>query len=435
MVITRETQLSGKSEVVIEDTKVLIRDLVIDDRDLDEYLAAAQDQVQAIVEALRLGVRILRLAGTSGDVEMVKHEFDGMIATMGKNVENVLEEAEKGVSDRLTKFSTEQLQKSLDGHRKEINQELIKLFGPEQANSVQRQIDKMLEEQVKIYRRELTQVLEKTDDPESPFNKLRKSVSDEVKKAVDGVQGLRDEVMKIVGEAKGVAAEREKGTAKGRTYQEVVYEHVDRVAGIFGDTVRYTADQPGEKGKSKAGDVVVELNPQESSGIQLRIVFEAKNRRVGQDSILEELDEAKENRSAIAAIAVFSRDDYIHGLRTWRDYHGHRYICILNEEEPDTFALDYSYRCARIDALRSIEAEEVKLDLPAVKGVLKRIRGKLADFQQMQANLTGARGSLDKVSGLIEDHKKAIRDDLDEIDGLFQLGQQVSVESTGPEGE
>jgi len=172
----------------------------------------------------------------------------------------------------------------------------------------------------------------------------------------------------------------------------------------------------------------VELNPEGSSGIHLRIVFEVKNRRVTQESILEELDEAKENRSAVAAVAVFSRDDYVTGLRTWRDYHGHRYICVLNEDELTSFALDYSYRCARIDALRSIEAEEVRFDLTAVQGLLKRIKGRLADFQKMQANLTGAKGSLDKVSELIEQHKKVISEDLEEIDRLFQVGQEASVE-------
>lgn len=428
MVTTPETQVTGKPDVQVDDTKVLIKDLAIDDRDLAEYLAAAEDQVQAIVEALRLGVRILRLAGTSGDVEMVKRQFDGMITIMDRNVEKVLEEAEKGISQRLTKFSTEELQKSLDGHSKEINEELIKLFGPGQANSVQRQIDKVLETQAKLYRRELSQVLESTDDPENPFFKLRKEVRDKADEAVKEIRGLRDKVIEIVGGAKGAATEAEKGTAKGRSYQELVYEQVDRMAGVFGDTAKDVADQPGEKGRSKAGDIVVELNPEESSGIHLRIVFEAKNRRVTQEGILEELDEAKENRSAVAAVAVFSRDDYVPGLRTWRDYHGHRYICVLNEEELTSFALDYSYRCARVDALRSIEAEEVRFDLAAVKGLLKRIKGRLADFQKMQANLTGAKGSLDKVSELIEEHKRVIHEDLDEIDRLFLVGQEASVE-------
>ncbi len=428
MVSTHETHVGDKPDVRIEDGTVLIKELAIDDSDLAEYLASAEDQVQAVVEALRLGVRILRLAGTSGDVEMVRRQFEGMITAIGKNVDDLLEEAEEGVSERLDKFATERLQKSLDGHRKEINEEMKKLFGPEQTNSVQKQIDKMLEDQAKLYRRELVQVLEKTDDPDNPFNRLRKSVSDEVKKAVDGVQGLRDDVLKIVAEAKGAAVEAEKGTAKGRSYQELVYEQVDRMAAVFGDTAKDVGDQPGEKGRSKAGDIVVELNPEGSSGIHLRIVFEAKNRRVTQEGILEELDEAKENRSAVAAVAVFSRDDYVPGLRTWRDYHGHRYICVLNEEELTSFALDYSYRCARIDALRSIEAEEVRFDLTAVQGLLKRIKGRLADFQKMQANLTGAKGSLDKVSELIEQHKRVISEDLKEIDRLFQVGQEASVE-------
>lgn len=425
-----ETQVNGKSDVQVEDTRVLIKDLLIDDRDLAEYLSSVPDAAAAAIEALKLGARILRLAGTSGDVEMVKREFDAMITGISTNVEKVLAEARDAVGRRLTQFGTDELQTSLRNHRKELNEELVKLFGPESANSVQKQIDKMLDEQGKTYVDALAQLLEQTDDPDNPFYKLREELKGKAEEAVKEVRELRDKVIEIVGEARGAAAEAEKGTAKGRTYQQYVFEEIERIARIFGDTALFVANQPGEKGKD-TGDVVAELNPVETSGTQIRIVVEAKNQKnVSAPAILRELDEAKENRVALAALAVFSRpDDVPNGLRTWRDYAGHRYICVLREDEPDPFALEFSYRCARVDALRSIEAEEAKLDVSAVKDLLKRIRGKLTDFQQMQSNLTGAKGSLEKVSELIEAHRKAMREDLDEIDRLFLVGQQASVES------
>lgn len=425
MVRTDETQVAAGPIVKVEDGKVFVQDLVVDDRDVVEYLAALDDLAAAVVEALRVGVRVLRIAATSGDIEMVKRQFDAMTAAVQTNVDKLLQGAEDTLAERLTKFSSEDLKKSLDGHRDDVNKELVKLFGPESANSVQRQIDKLLEQQAKLYKQGLAAVLEQTDDPENPLAKLREELKGKAEEAVREIRGLRDKVLEIVGEAKGVAAEREKGTAKGRTYQELVFDEVDRIARIFGDSALFAANQQGEKGKT-TGDIVVEVNPQETSGTQLRIVVEAKDQKnISGPAILRELDEAKENRVAVAAVAVFSSPGDVPGtVRTWRDYAGHRYVCPFRQDEGDPFALEFTYRCARVDAVRSIQPEEAKLDVAGIKEVLKRVKGKLADFQQMQSNLTGARGSIDKVSELIEAHKKAMRDDLDEVDRLFRAAQQ-----------
>lgn len=418
--------------VRVEDGKVAIENLIVEDRDLAEYLSSVPDAAAAATEALKLGARVLRLAGTSGDVEMVKRQFDAMIASMGTNVEKVLEEAEKGVSDRLTKFTTEELQKSLDGHRKEVNEELIKLFGPESANSVQRQIDKVLEAQAKLYRQELAQVLERTDDPENPFFKLRKEVKDKADEAVRGIRELRDKVIEVVSEAKGAAAEAEKGTAKGRTYQELVFEHVSDIARHFGDTALYVADQPGLKGKSKSGDVVVEINAQETSNGALRMTFEAKDQAgISIPKLLQELEEAKENRAAASAVAAFSGAGIVPiGIGLWRDYPGRRFVCVLDKEAPEPVMLEFTYRCARFEALRAIAPVERRLDISAVKNVIESLRVRVGVLQQMKTKLTGASGAIEEVQRLIDEHRKGIRHDLDQFDELLAAGGERQEEES-----
>ena len=350
----RETDLEQK--VRVENSKVIIEKLVVDDSAVTEYVASVKDQVQAIVEALRVGTRVLRIAATSGDVEMVKREFETIVGRINTSVEEVLIEAKQAIEKRLTEFTNEELQKSLREHKSELQQELVKLFGPESAVSVQKQIDEMLQVQGRTYTQALAKVLEQTGDPENPFFKLRKELREEVEKGVKTIYDLRDKVMEVVGEAKGVAVERERGTAKGREYQDYVYEKVEHIARVFGDIAENVADQPGEKARSKAGDVVVTLNPRDTSNVDLRIVFEARNRSSTVPQILRDLDEAKENRIAVAAVAVFSSVDYVpSGLRSWRDYPGHRYICVLPEDEADPYPLELAYRWARFDALRSIE--------------------------------------------------------------------------------
>ena len=441
MVSTHDTHVGDKPDVQIEDGTVRIKELAIDDRDLAEYLATAEDQVQAVVEALRLGARILRLAGTSGDVEMVKRQFEGMITDLTGKVDKVLLEAKESLGRRLTQFGTDELQVSLRSHRKELSDELVRLFGPESANSVQKQIDKMLEEQGKTYAQALAHLLERTDDPSNPLYKLREELKAKAEEAVKEVRNLQTEVLKIVAEAKGVAVEAEKGTAKGRTYQELVFEHVSDIARHFGDTAINVADQPGLKGQSKAGDVVVEINPLESSNSSLNIVFEAKNQAgVSIPKLLRELEEAKENRGAASAVGVFSSAGIVPaGVGLWRDYPGRRFACVLDKEAPEAIMIEFTYRVARFEALRAIAPVERKLDIAAVRNVIQSVRTRVGQLQQMKTKLTGASGAIEEVQRLIDDHRKEIRHDLEQFDDLLAAGgeepEQPSTRDGQREGE
>jgi len=424
MVLSAKTNKEFESQIRIEGTRVIVEKLVVDDREVAEYIALSKDQAQAVVEALQLGARVLRIAGTSGDVEMVKHEFDAMIGMIGTNVEKVLTEAKDAVGKRLTEFSTDELQKSLRDHKDGLQAELAKLFGPDSANSIQKQIDKMLETQAKSYVQGLAQILERTDDAENPFSKLRKDLKDKADEAVKEVRSLRDKLLEIVSEAKGVATEREKGTAKGRTYQEYAFEEVERIARIFGDTAEYVADQAGEKGKSKAGDIVITLNPQNTGGVTVRVVFEAKNRKTTAPTMLSELDESKDNRVAVAAVAIFSSCEYVpSGIRSWRDYSGHRYVCVLEENATDPYQLEFSYRCARFDALQSIEPAKPQLDFAVIASQLKQVRGRLSELQQMRTKLNSAKDAIGDVQMLVEKHQEAMRSDLGELDRLLLMQQ------------
>ena len=422
MVTTTEAHTNGKSVIRHGDGRVIIEGLVIEDSDIEAYVAAAINKEDAVSEAISVGVRVLRLAATSGDAEMVKREFDKMIAAIDSNVEKVVSDAEEGVAETLNKFATDQLNKSLDDHREKVSKELTTLFGPDSTKSVQNQIDKMLEEQAKLYRRELAQILEKTDDPDNPFFKLRKELKDKADDTTKEFRELRDKILEAVGAEKGAAEESEKGTAKGRTYQELVYDEINRIASGFGDTAEYVADEAGEKGKQRSGDVMVEINPEESSGVGVRVVFEAKSGSLSQKEVLAEFEKAKENRSAASAVVVFSRPELAPGMLPWRNFQDHNYVISMNEDGSDRYALEFAYRCARVDAIHSLRSDDLSLDVPAIKSILDRVSAKLTDFQKMKTNLTGAKESIEKVSEIIDEHQKAVQEDLNELDLLFAAG-------------
>ena len=58
--------------------------------------------------------------------------------------------------------------------------------------------------------------------------------------------------------------------------------------------------------RSKKGDFVLALDPTLTRGLELRIVVEAKNRPMPRQRFMTELADARSNRSAAVALAVFT---------------------------------------------------------------------------------------------------------------------------------
>ena len=59
--------------------------------------------------------------------------------------------------------------------------------------------------------------------------------------------------------------------------------------------------------RSKKGDFVLTIDPARTGGADVRVVVEAKDRAMSGRAIRDELREAKENRAAAVAVAVFGR--------------------------------------------------------------------------------------------------------------------------------
>ena len=156
------------------------------------------------------------------------------------------------------------------------------------------------------------------------------------------LQGLRDEGQK----EEELAAERERGTAKGRSYEESVAEAVDRIAGVHGDTAEAVGDERGAGGKQ--GDVVVGIDG--CSGVDRgRIVFEAKDSQLSKPRFYDELDSSKGSarrglRGARGPRGATRCQRKLHALR---EYQGDKMIAVYDPEDGSTLELEFAYRVAR----------------------------------------------------------------------------------------
>src|SRR2546423_13380647 len=132
----------------------------------------------------------------------------------------------------------------------------------------------------------------------SPMHEFRKELA-------AGYKSLEGRLIAIEAAAAARATERARSAAKGGDFEDLVEALLGDLARGAGDLLDRTADEAGSTLRSKKGDFVLTVNPELAHGADLRIVIEAKDRKVSGREMREELREAKTNRSAAVAGGLF----------------------------------------------------------------------------------------------------------------------------------
>ena len=103
------------------------------------------------------------------------------------------------------------------------------------------------------------------------------------------------------------------------------------------------------------------------------IVFEAKHRKLGMRKIMEELDEALENRSATAAIAVFAEPTQSPTAVPFT-YFANKAIVVLEPDVPAVQILELAYMWARWEARKALALDGAAIDVHRVEAIMSDIR-------------------------------------------------------------
>ena len=148
---------------------------------------------------------------------------------------------------------------------------LARHFGAESSTAVQHQVRTAVSELLNESRERLYKQFSSADEsnPLASFQKLAvqaiRQSSDQqhahLREMNRRIGSLQLEIAKLQAErekALEVAAEHERSTAKGRPYEEAVFEAVDAIAGGAGDDCDAVGDLPGVGGRK--GDVVVAID-------------------------------------------------------------------------------------------------------------------------------------------------------------------------------
>jgi Uncharacterized protein conserved in bacteria (DUF2130) len=228
------------------------------------------------------------------------------------------------------------------------------------------------------------------------------------------LQALRLEKEKL----EEVEAEREKGTAKGRSFEEQVAEAIDAIALAQGDVAEAVGDVRGATGKT--GDIVVAIDAC-SGPPRGRIVFEAKDRRLSRPGALAELDKAMADRDADFAVLVVPTEEEVPSrLEALREYNGDKLVLAHDEA---ALALEVGYRLARARVL--MKRSDTEVDAAAVHDLVERALAAMEDVRRVKSQLSGAKTNIDRAYEVVEQMAARVRGHLAEVD-LLVLGEPVA---------
>jgi hypothetical protein len=386
---------------------------------------AGEDTVKPIEDAIEIGARVLEREQTGADAELVRAEL-----------QKASREVDAAFADRA-RAVTEELESQLDrvfgpdsGH---LARALERHFSDGSSEAVQNRVRDTVRDLMAQAREDLLRQFSSSDgrNPLADFKTASigaiRQMGDRQDAHLRGLlekmaclekelQGLRDERSKRL----ELAEERERGTAKGRSYEEAVWEAVDAIALAQGDDCDAVGTIKGAT--RRTGDVVVSIDGC-GGPARGRIVFEAKDSKLSKPEAVRQLDRARHERDArYAVLVVPSEEELPARTRQLREVNGDKLFAVYDPEEGSTLALEVAYTLARARVLAARGAGD-GLDAPALGESVERALARMEDVRAVKQQLTGATTSIDRAREILDAMAETVRGHLREIHRLLDSEQ------------
>jgi len=383
----------SRTSVEIDGATIVIDRLRVEDRALAAFVEgrAIGDRPALAERALRIGLHALQDAGTSLDVDFVRREFDVLLERSA----TVNERAAKELDSVLRANFGDQdgrLPRTLEnflGDRGKLNRFVSDLFDESRRDSAIGRLRTLLGSYFDGDASRLAQLLDPTRLG-SPMYQFRTEIA-------RSFELLNDRLTAIEAGYAGRNAERTRSSAKGTDFEDLLEDLLADVVRGSTDVVERTAVAAGDVIRSRKGDFLLTIDPQWAGGAELRVVIEAKNRACSWRELREELADAKRNRGAQMALAVFTTEHAPSGVAPFDVRYGH-VICVIDPDAPDGATLMAAVRLARLMALASFAADDTEIDAARLLAALSALRAELDAVRRMKVQLTSIRTAAAEVA-------------------------------------
>jgi hypothetical protein len=372
-----------RPSVDVDGDVIVIEQLRVQDRGLAAFVdsRAQAGRPELAERALRIGLHALQDAGTTLDVNFVRREFDALL----QRNESVNERAAKELDQVLrVNFGDRdgRLPRTLEqflGDRGQITRLVSELFDETKRDSAIGRLRTLLGTYFDGDASRLAQLLDPTRMG-APLYQFRSEMTAAFEK-------LNERLTAIEAASTARAAERAKSSAKGMDFEDLLEEMLGEAVRGTGDTIERCGVTTGDVIRSKKGDFLLTVDPQWCGGADLRVVIEAKNRGKSWREMRDELTEAKRNRGAAVALAVFTPEHAPSGVAPFDVRHGHVFA-VIDPQAPDTATLTAAVRLARLHALASVATRKAEVDPARITAALAALKTELEAVRALKTSLT-----------------------------------------------
>ena len=405
--------------------RLIVEHLIVDDATAVDLVRArtdaGQNPARVVADAIEIGARVLDRERAGASVEVLRQDLENA----SREVEQRLGQTSEAVVTELNK----QIEAAFGPESGHVTRVLARHVGSESSTAVQHQGRAAVAELLGESREKLFKQFSSADES-NPLAAFQRAAVGAIRQSSDQqhamlremsgrVGALQLEVQKLQAEkekAIEVAAEHDRSTAKGRPYEEAVFEAVDAIAAGQGDDCDAVGDLPGVGGRK--GDVLVAIDGCNGPA-RGRIVFEAKNSQVPKKRALAELDEAMAQRDAAYGVWVVPSDDQLPArTQALREVNGDKLFVVYDPEDGSRLALEVAYSLARARVLMA-RADSDGLDESALRAEVERALGAMEDVRRIKQQLTHAANGIEGARSVLEELDRRVRLHLEQIDALL----------------
>jgi hypothetical protein len=414
--------------------EVILNNFVISNSDVYDILFEKQDDQESLDQFIKTGLIIgcigLKQMGVVGNIDYIQKEFQKFILQTTsifdrldtKNTDSPFYKIENTIlkyfdeKDGKFKQMLEIYFSKDDGQIKQLIDQRFDLKNKESAFS-------KLVEEIKnnsdLEESSIADLLDpnKTDSPvkllkDEIFQQFKVIQDKDIKNLGDQITKLKDTEIKeirdhLIGEA-AITEEREKGTQKGRDFEQEIYNELERLANVYEDTVTFTGNTTGPFGKS--GDIIINVDGDHKK----RIVIECKDSTVNSaKTIKDDILNAMKNRDASFGIFLFSKNENMPKefcpIKITHDY-----VVTCSDKEN----LYISYRLGRVILSRVNEVNDT-IDFHKISGELSKIEENIKIFDNLQKEVTKISNSSKYLRENLDDLRQKIRGNIGSIEILL----------------
>ena len=416
---------------------VVIDHLVVDDRTLAELVERRLEReitaLETVTDALEIGARVLDREATGAEVDAVRRELERVSAEAEHSFAERARTIGESLEQQFERFLGEDggaMTKVLDTHSDELAELVARHFSGDRSTAVQHEVRELVTKALTESRQELLRQFS-AEDGHNPLGDFKASIVREVKRSGESHDRLLEKIAQLEVEVKRLhdaneaeaelAAERERGTGKGRDFEGQAFERVEAMAAARGDIAHHVGDERSASG-GKQGDIVIEIDAG-SGPSQGRIAIEVKDEKLSKNRAWETLNAALAERDAGFAILVVASEEKVpSGRQPMHEYEGNKMIVTLDKEDLDTRALELAYRYARCRCLMAAE-RDLALDAAGVRDAAEEALSALRDTQKIRSSLTGASNSVKAAHETLDGMVARVQASLARVESLVSASQ------------